>query len=87
MKNTVTLHEDAWLGDGRAYASGQVIGYKVGGMPHGRRARIANFGAPNCDNWHIMRIYADNSQDDWVGDFGSAQKALEILKRDCDFMS
>lgn len=47
MKYTFTLHEDAWLREGPVAAGGQVVGYRVGGMPDGRTARIANFGAPN----------------------------------------
>ena len=45
MPHTFTLHEDAWLRDGPIFASGQVTGYRVGGMPDGKTARIANFGA------------------------------------------
>jgi hypothetical protein len=39
---TLTLHEDAWLRDGPIFASGQVTGYRVGGMPDGKTARIAS---------------------------------------------
>src|SRR6266853_1817620 len=62
MLYTFTLHEDAWLRDGPVYAGGPVIGYRVGGMPDGRTARIANFGAPNANDWRIMRINVDNTQ-------------------------
>jgi hypothetical protein len=77
-----TLHEDAWLRDGSIARGGQVTGYKVGGMSDGKTARIANFGAPNYNDWQIMRIYADNSQDEWTGSYDSAQEALVILERD-----
>jgi hypothetical protein len=65
MKYTFTLHEDAWLRHGPVYAGGQITGYRVGGMPDGRTARIANFGAPERYEWRIMRINADNTQSDW----------------------
>ena len=82
MKYTFTLHEDAWLREGPIFASGQVTGYRVGGMPNGNTARIANFGAPNRNEWHIMRINADNTQSDWVGPYDSAEDALAALQQD-----
>jgi hypothetical protein len=51
MKYNFTLHEDAWFRDGPAIGDSQVIGYRVGGMPDGSTARIANFGAPTRDDW------------------------------------
>ena len=81
MKHTFTLHEDAWVGEGSSYG-GQVIGYRVGGMPDGRTARIANFGAPNGNDWRIMRINADNTQTDWTGHYESVEDALSDLQRD-----
>jgi len=82
MQYTFTLHEDAWLRDGPIYASGPVIGYRVGGLPDGTTARIANFGAPNGKNWRIMRINADNTQTDWTGDYESVEDALAALQLD-----
>jgi len=77
---TFTLHEDAWLCDGPVYADGQIIGYRVGGMPDGKTARIANFGAPNRSDWRIMRINADNTQADWAGHYESIEDALAALQ-------
>jgi hypothetical protein len=82
MKLTFTIHEDAWLREGPIFASGQVTGYRVGGMPGGKTARIANFGAPNGNEWRIMRINADNTQSDWVGPYDSAEDALAALQQD-----
>jgi len=82
MKYSFTLHEDAWLREGAVYASGLAIGYRVGGLPDGRTARIANFGAPNRNEWRIMRINADNTQTDWTGDYESIEDALAALQRD-----
>jgi hypothetical protein len=49
-------------------------------MPDGAWARIANFGAPHRDNWRIMRINADNTQDDWSGNYESAEATLAGLR-------
>jgi hypothetical protein len=81
MQYPYTLHEDAWSGEGPVFAGGQVIGYRVSGMPNGKAARIANFGAPNRkDDWCVMRINADNTQTDWVGHYGSVEEALAVLQ-------
>lgn len=82
MKYTFTVHEDMWLREGTKYATGDVIGYRVGGMPDGRTARIANFAAPNGNDWRIMRINPDNTQTDWTGHYESVADALAELQRD-----
>ncbi len=79
MQQTFTLHEDAWLRGGPIFASGQVIGYRVGGLPDGKSARIANFGAPTSNDWRIMQIAGNNSQDDWTGHYASFEDALASL--------
>ena len=43
--HSLTLHPDAWFRESSEFASGEVIGYRVGGMPDGKTARIANFSA------------------------------------------
>lgn len=82
MQQTFILHEDAWLRDGPVFASGQVTGYRVTGMPNGMTARIANFGAPNCNDWQILRIPADGSPADWTGHYDSVEDALAELQQD-----
>jgi hypothetical protein len=82
MKYTFTLHEDAWIRKGWVYASGRVVGYRVGGMPDGKTARIANFGTPDRDDRRIMRINPDNTQTVWTGHYKSAEDALAELQRD-----
>ena len=82
MQYTFTLHEDAWLGNGPVFARGPVIVYRVGGMPDGKTARIANFGAPNRNDWRIMRINGDNTQTDWTGHYESVDDALAALQQD-----
>jgi hypothetical protein len=84
MQYTFTMHEeDAWLRNGPVSTGGQVTGYRVGGMPDGKTARIANFGAPNRNDWRIMRINADNTQTDWTGHHDSFEEALATLRQDC----
>jgi len=84
MRYTLTLHEYAWPRDGPALRGGEVIGYQVGGMPDGKSARIANYGAPNRNDWRILRINADNTQGDWTGEYQSAEAALAVLQKDFD---
>jgi len=85
MQHSFTLHKDAdaWLRDGPVYADGEVIGYRVGGLPDGTTARIANFGAPSGNDWRIMRIRADNTQTDWTGHYDTVEDALAALEQDC----
>lgn len=83
MQHTFALHEDAWIRDGPRYAGGQVTGYRVGGLADGKTARIANFGAPNRNDWRIMRINADNTQTDWTGHYESLEEALATIQQDC----
>jgi hypothetical protein len=82
MQHSFTVHKDAWLRDGPVFAGGQITGYRVGGMPDGRTARIANFGAPNRNDWRIMRINADNTQTGWTGSYESIEDALTALQQD-----
>jgi hypothetical protein len=80
MTHTLTIHPDAWLSDGPVFANGEVTGYRVGGMPYSSTARIANFGAPNRNDWRIMRINTDNTQSHWTGHYESADDALAALQ-------
>jgi hypothetical protein len=79
MQRTVTVHEDAWVREGPIFGSGQVAGYRIGGLPSGQSARIANFGAPSRNDWRIMMITVNNGQDAWSGHFESFQDALAAL--------
>jgi hypothetical protein len=87
MRHTFTLHEEGWLRDGPVYANGQAIIYRVGGLPDGTTARLANFAAPNGNDWRIMRINPDDSQSDWTGNYQSVEEALAALHRDCPLQS
>ena len=82
MQHAFTLHEDAWLRDNSGvFASGPVTGCRVGGMPDGKTARIANLGAPNRSDWRIMRINADNTQSTWTGHYQTVEDALVALRQ------
>jgi len=81
LQHSFTLHEDAWFRDHANYEGHQAIGYRVGGMPDGKTARIANFGAPIRNDWRIMRINADNSQTDWTGHYETVEDALDALRQ------
>jgi hypothetical protein len=70
MQTTFTLHEETWQLNGSVFASGEITGYRVGGLPDGTTARIFNFGAPNRSDWRIMRrINGDNKQAEWTGHY------------------
>jgi hypothetical protein len=81
MQTSFTLHEDTWFRHGPLYAGGQVIVYRVGGMPDGTTARIANFGTSGKDDWRIMRINGDNTQSKWTGHYESVEDALAALQQ------
>jgi hypothetical protein len=84
MNYTLTIHPDAWLRDAPLAAGGEVTGFQVGGMPDGKTARIANFGAPNRNDWQILRINVDNTQGDWTGHYRSVEEALAVIEQDYD---
>jgi hypothetical protein len=81
MHHSLILREEVWLRGGPEFASGQVTGYRVGGMPDGSTARLANFGAPSRNDWRIMRMNADNTQTSWTGHYGSVEEALTALQQ------
>jgi hypothetical protein len=56
MTHSLTLHAEAWIGNGPGCASGPVIGYRVGGMPAGEEAKIQNLGGPETPAWRVLRI-------------------------------
>jgi hypothetical protein len=58
----------------------EAIQYEVQGLPPAERAWIANFGAPNRQNWRILRA-TEGVQSDWTGDYGSAEEALVSFQK------
>lgn len=81
VKPKLTLHEIGWVGDGPTFGSGEVYQYRVGHMPPGYQALIANFGAPRRNDWKLLRIEED-VQEEWAGHYESAEDALAVLQKD-----
>jgi hypothetical protein len=78
MNHSLTLHAEAWVTDGPRYASGPVIGYRVGGMPDGEEAKIQNLGGPETPAWRVLRILNEASSE-LEGSFESAEDAPYII--------
>jgi len=83
VKMNLTLHEIGWVRDGPIFGTGTVYQYRVGHMPPGYQALIANFGAPHRNDWKIMRI-DDDAQEEWNGSYQSAEEALAVLQKEFD---
>jgi hypothetical protein len=81
VRPELILHPIGWVTDGPIFGSGTVYQYRVGHMPPGYQALIANFGAPNRNDWKIMRI-DDDAQEDWAGLYESAEEALAVLRKE-----
>jgi len=80
MTHSLTLHAEAWIGNGPGCASGPVIGYRVGGMPAGEEAKIQNLGGPETPAWRVLRIL-NGASSELEGSFGSAEDALAVLQK------
>jgi hypothetical protein len=81
MTHSLTMHAEAWVSDGPVYASGPVIGYRVGGLPAGEEAKIQNLGGPETPAWRVLRILNGKSSE-VDGSFESAEDALAALQRE-----
>jgi hypothetical protein len=81
VKLNLTLHPIGWIGDGPVFGTGAVYQYRVGHMPPGYQALVANFGAPRRNDWKIMRI-EDDAQEQWNGNYASAEDALAVLQKE-----
>jgi hypothetical protein len=81
MSITLTKYETGWLRSGPVFGSGRAFRFRVGCLPAGEEAHINNFGAPNRDDWQILRI-RNGVQGDWTGHFESADSALAELQQE-----
>jgi len=79
MKYTLTLHEEGKTGD--RTPTGPVWIYRVGGMPEGQEAKIQNSGAPDSNDWQILRING-GEKSGGTGNYESAEVALAVLQKD-----
>ena len=71
---TFTMHEEG------EFVSNQIIGYRVGGLPNGTTARLANFGAGDGENdWRISSMGVDGTPGEWTGHYASVEDALAEL--------
>ena len=82
MKHRLILYEDEHVYDGPVMANGTIRSYRVG-MPPGEEAKIVNYGAPNRNNWQILRIKGTN-KGKWTGHYESAEAALAVLQKEFD---
>jgi hypothetical protein len=86
-KYTLEKHEDMWFRDGQEYAgsgTGQVIGYRIGGLPSSEEAHIRRF--PDGDSgheWQVIRKKGGNLGE-YTGHFGSPDEALTWLQNEVD---
>lgn len=80
MTHSLSLHAEAWVSNGPEYASGPVIGYRVGGLPAGEEAKTQNLGVPETPAWRVLRILNGKSSE-LEGSFESAEGALAALQR------
>ena len=78
---TLTLNVFARSRRGSEMGTGPVTQYRVGGMPRGQEASIANFGSRHLDRWQILLVNGDVDTG-WSGDYKSADDALAVLKRE-----
>jgi hypothetical protein len=81
VKTKLTLEVVARSGEGRVYGNGQVIQYRVVGLPRGDQAMIANFGAPERNEWKVLRV-EDDAQGEWTGEYKSAEAALAEIQKE-----
>ncbi len=79
----LTIHPIGWVGDGPTFGTGIVYQYRVANMPPGCQALIANFGAHQGNHWKILRI-EDDVQDEWNGNYETAEQALAVLQKEFD---
>jgi hypothetical protein len=75
------MHRCMSLRDGPIYDSGVTTGYKVGSLPPGHEAFIANFGAPNRDDWRLLQA-KEGVQGNWTDSYKSAEEALAVLQEE-----
>jgi hypothetical protein len=81
MRIALNLREVGWSRDGSIMGTGTPSQYEVNGMPGGQGALIYNAGAPERDDWRLMRIQPDGRDAGWQGEYQSAGEALADLEK------
>ena len=75
MAHNLTLHETIRSGIGQIAPGGEVVQYRVEGLPSTEQAHL---GLTPYDEWRILRI-SNDMQGKWMGSYGTAELALEAL--------
>ena len=71
----LTKHEEDRISQGPVLGTGPVVRYKVGALPPGEEAALANFNG----KWKILRV-RNGVQGQWAGEYQSADDALAALQ-------
>ena len=79
MRITLTLQEFGRARRGSAIGTGPINHYKVGGMPPGQEASIANRGSRYQESWQVFRV-TDGLDSGWSGHYKSADDALADIQ-------
>ena len=82
MITKLTLHEAGHTMTNGVIGSGPVYVYRVGGMPAGEEARIAEFN----HSWRILR-WNETSHGNWTGRYANAEAALAALHDEINRMT
>lgn len=74
----LTMHEMSWFAEESQNGNGSISQYRVGGLPAGEQALIAEF--PHR-GWRILR-WNDEWHGNWTGQHATADAALEALRQE-----
>jgi hypothetical protein len=75
MSLILTKHKIARSREGFPRAKGQIIQYRVDGLP----SYIANFGGDHQDRWRVFHT-KKGTDAGWRGDYKTADEALAALQ-------
>ena len=78
MSLRLSKHEMGWFRRGQIAEGGEVFQYRVGGLPPGEEAFIAEY--PH-KGWEILRS-SDGIQGEWHGCYATADAALKALEQE-----
>ena len=81
MSLTLTMHEIARSRIGPVAGTGSIIQYRVGGLPPGEGAFIANFGGCYEVSWRVFRTKSGVAGR-WDGYYDTADDALAALQNE-----
>ena len=73
----LTLHEAGWFHDGSVLPRDGGYTYRVGGLPPGEHAKIAEYN----HTWRFLRWH-DEWHGNWTGDYATPEAALDALREE-----